>query len=163
MSDRPDPEVDAPPTQEEIARAEELRAALEDPRRSDENAELARALAAAWSPRDLAPERHRGILERAFSRADARRRRARTTAASIGAGAVIALAAGVFIVLWALGDPSGRPTGGSPFPVAFSRSTQALFAEGFSPRGGETSRIDRIATARAADLRANEFAKWGVR
>jgi hypothetical protein len=44
-----------------------------------------------------------------------------------------------------------------------SRSTQALFPDRFAPVGGETARIDRIAVARAADLRDNEFAKWGVR
>ncbi|HEV3193247.1 MAG TPA: hypothetical protein VGY54_22215 [Polyangiaceae bacterium] len=163
MSDTPDSEVYAPPTQEEIARAEELRAAIDDPRRSDESAELARALAAAWSPRDLAPDRHRAILSRAFSLAGARRRRARATTASIGAGGILALAAGVCIVLWAARGPSVSPTRAGPFPVAFSRSTQELFAERFSPRGGETSRVDRIAQARGADLRANEFAKWGVR
>ncbi len=163
MSDRPDSEVDAPPTQEEIARAEELRAALDDPRRSDESAELARALTAAWSPSDLAPERHRAIFNRALSLADARRHRARASTASIGAGAILALAAGVCIVVWAARGPSVPPARGAPSPVAFSRSTQELFAERFSPRGGETSRIDRIALARGADLRANEFAKWGVR
>ena len=47
--------------------------------------------------------------------------------------------------------------------VAVSRSTQELFPERFAPTGGESARIDRIAMARAADLRDNEFAKWGVR
>ena len=47
--------------------------------------------------------------------------------------------------------------------VAVSRSTQPLFPERFPATGGETSRIDRIAMARGADLRDNEFAKWGVR
>ena len=46
---------------------------------------------------------------------------------------------------------------------AVSRSTQALFPERFAATGGETARIDRIAMARATDLRDNEFAKWGVR
>jgi hypothetical protein len=45
-----------------------------------------------------------------------------------------------------------------------ARSTEALFdpAEKFPVRGGESARVDKIASARAADLRANRFASWGV-
>jgi len=47
--------------------------------------------------------------------------------------------------------------------VVLSRSTQALFTDPFAPTGGESARIDRIAMARGADLRDNQFAKWGAR
>jgi hypothetical protein len=46
-----------------------------------------------------------------------------------------------------------------------TRSTQALFdpETKFPVQGGESARVDKIASARAADLRANRFAQWGVR
>jgi hypothetical protein len=46
-----------------------------------------------------------------------------------------------------------------------ARSTLELFdpAEPFPREGEETSRIDRIAGARASDLRKNRYATWGVR
>ena len=74
---------------------------------------------------------------------------------------MLALAASVLLVLWRQA-PSTPPTTSLP-ALAVSRSTQALFSDRFAPTGGETARIDRIAMARAADLRDNEFAKWGVR
>jgi len=49
--------------------------------------------------------------------------------------------------------------------LAVSRSTTDLFDPmlPFSAQGGESDRIGRIVSARAADLRANRFASWGVR
>lgn len=46
-----------------------------------------------------------------------------------------------------------------------SRSTSGLFdpATPFSTRGGESERLERIVASRAADLRANRFASWGLR
>jgi hypothetical protein len=46
-----------------------------------------------------------------------------------------------------------------------ARSTSTLFdpAMPFPARGGETDRLARIVAARAADLRANRFAAWGIR
>jgi hypothetical protein len=164
MPDKTDPVMpDAPATAEEVARAEELRAALDDPRHANEDAELARTLAAAWSPRDLDPDRHRALLERAFARIDAKQRSRKTTNLAWGAGAMVALAAGVCVVLWAQRRPSEVSNRAGASPVAMSRSTQPLFVEQFARLGGQTSRIDRIAMARAADLRNNEFTKWGVR
>ena len=159
----PDDDVlppDAPPTDEELAEAEELRAALEDPARAHPDAELARGLSAAWSPRDLAPEEHRAIVERALVRRDQERRRRRVVRVSFSASAALALAACVALVVWGGKRP---PSEARATAVAVSRSTQALFTERFAAVGGETSRIDRIALARAADLRENEFARWGVR
>jgi hypothetical protein len=86
--------------------------------------------------------------------------------ASFGAGALVALAAGVALVLRGpLGSPEAAAPVGPAASAAFasSRSTQSLFPEPFASTGGETARVDRIAMARAADLRDNEFARWGIR
>jgi len=158
--DPPDPAVDAPATEEELAESAKLRDALEDPSRVNEDAELARALSSAWSPRDLSEEAHRALVEKALGHHDVRRRRGRVIRVSFGASAVLAIAAAV--LLYVRGDRRPPETGHAT-ALAFSRSTQALFPERFATSGGESARIDRIAMARAADLRDNEFAKWGVR
>jgi hypothetical protein len=150
---------DAPATEQERAAADDLRAALEDPRRSNEDADLARALSSAWSPRDLASEEHRALVERALDRRKTVRRSGRVIRISFGVSAVVALAAGVLLVLR---NPRLDETHVA-VGLAVSRSTQPLFPDRFAPAGGQTARIDRIAMARAADLRDNEFAKWGVR
>jgi hypothetical protein len=82
--------------------------------------------------------------------------------ASFGAGALVALAAGVALVVGNLSEsPQKMRTVGAA--LVSTRSTQSLFTEPFAKAGGQTARVDRIAMARAADLRENEFAKWGVR
>lgn len=139
---------------------------MPDPRDEHEipDPELARVLRAAWSPEDLSAEEHRKLVAGAIA---PRRGRGRTTVVrvSFGASAILALAASVLLVVWS--DRGPRP--GPPMPptlaptMSLSRSTQSLFAQPFAPRGGESARVDRIAMARAVDLRENEFAKWGVR
>jgi hypothetical protein len=162
MADKPevlDPE--ALPGDDEVAEATRLRDALEKGAGGDESAELARALSAAWSPRDLSPADHRALVDRALA-ATRSRRRVRASRASFAAGAIVALAAGVALVLrGALGPPQAVGQGSAA--LISSRSTQSLFAEPFAGTGGQTSRVDRIAMARAADLRENEFARWGIR
>src|SRR5580704_17406867 len=150
----PDPrdrfdDPDAPPSEDESRQAQELRAALEDPHRTSELAELARSLSSSWEPRDLSPEQHRAHIDRALSLAGGRARRGRLIRVSFGAGAMLALAASVLLALW--GDQRGPGAGLLPVPLAVSRSTQELFDEQFAPKGGETRRIDRIAMARATD------------
>jgi hypothetical protein len=163
MADKPevlDPE--APPSEEEVAAANKLRDALASGAGGDESAELARALSAAWSPRDLSPADHRVLVDRALAVRTRTRRRVRASRASFAAGAIVALAAGIVLVLrGALGPPEAVGEGSAG--LISSRSTQSLFAEPFAGAGGQTSRVDRIAMARAADLRENEFAQWGVR
>jgi len=118
--------------------------------------ELARVLRAAWSPEDLSPEEHRKLVARAVAP-----RRATVVRVSFGASALLVLAASVLLVVWSDKPPRPGPNLG---PVlSLSRSTQSLFARPFAPSGGESARVDRIAMARAADLRENQFAKWGVR
>jgi hypothetical protein len=171
MSDphRPDPpdaltgpEPDAPASEEERADAEKLRQALDEPRLVSDDAQLARALSAAWSPRDLSEGVHQALVEEALAAHAARRRRqrGRVVRMSFGASSVLALAAAVFLLV--RGDRRGPETV-RVAAVVVSRSTQTLFADPFAPTGGESARIDRIAMARGADLRENEFAKWGVR
>ena len=50
----------------------------------------------------------------------------------------------------------------APRTLHASRPTGELFAERFKT-GSTTDRIDRIAAARAHDLRENRYTAWGVR
>jgi hypothetical protein len=154
------PEPDTAISDEEQAAAERLRADLESSSASSAEAELAQALSAAWEPRDLPAAEHRALLDRALDRRSRRVVRLRpVTRITLGRAAVVALAASVLL---ALVRPDQYLTTTGPV-LAVSRSTQGLFSERFAAMGGETARIDRIAVARAGDLRDNEFAKWGVR
>ena len=175
MPDDPSPDPDAPVTDEEREAAEQLRKEL-DGRTAPSSAEaqLVESLRAAWEPRDLEAREHQALLSEALVRKprgngyrttiDQRPRADRRTSALVrmrfGGVAAVALAASVLFAL--RGDDSATLIGGPPV-LAVSRSTQPLFREHFAAAGGETDRIDRIAVARAADLRDNEFAKWGVR
>jgi hypothetical protein len=162
MPEKPDHpnELEPPPTDEELAEAERLRAALEG---GGQAAELARALSAAWSPRDLGSDEHARLIEQALVKTDGARRRRRVVRISARATAVLALAAAVALVVWTSRPKPLSGVGPTGAVLAVSRSTQPLFSERFPSTGGETRRIDRIAMARASDLRDNEFAKWGVR
>jgi hypothetical protein len=163
--DSPDP--DSPPSAQEVAEAEALREALESSATNDA-ADFARAVSLAHAPRPLATAEHQAILERALARGEAlresaqrRRGRARSVVA-VGGG--LALAAAIALVVTHLGLSSATATFTPPTrPLVPARSTQPLFREPFARAGGESGRIDRIAWARAGDLRDNRFAEWGVR
>ncbi|HTQ48066.1 MAG TPA: hypothetical protein VMI75_35165 [Polyangiaceae bacterium] len=131
---------------------------MPDPRDEHEipDPELARVLRAAWSPEDLSPEEHKKLVAKAIAP-----RRATVVRVSFGASAILALAASVLLAVWT--DKAPRPGPNLGPVLSVSRSTQSLFARPFAPTGGESARVDRIAMARAADLRENQFAKWGVR
>ncbi len=160
MPDRPEtPDPDAPPSEEELARAKELRDALESSAPAGGGAELARALSAAWSPKDLSAEARRALVKRALAAPTLQRRR-RVMRASFAAGALVAIAAGAALVFGIGRAPQPMPAADA---YVSTRSTQPLFSGPFPRTGGETARVDRIAVARAADLRENEFARWGVR
>jgi hypothetical protein len=175
---------DAPPTDEELAEAEALREALADPSRANAPAELARAVALAHAPRPLPAEEHREIVQAGIARGEARRKdgargvarpspgaspatRPRWRRAPLGIGIGAALAAAAAVALLLSRAPSATDAERAPLasaePLAPLRSTQPLFREPFARTGGESARIDRIASARAADLRDNRFAAWGVR
>lgn len=141
-------DLEPPPTEEELAESERLRQALEEPRSTHRDAELARALRHAIDPRPLDELSHRRILDRFVPR----RRR-------FEIGVVLAAAAAVLVAFVAL-QPRREASSAA---MIKPHTTQALFAEPF-PREGETSkRVDAIALSRGRDLRNNRWAKWGVK
>lgn len=159
-------ELDATPTPSERVAAERLRAAIEDPQRRAEDAPLVEvgvALRAAYRPRDIEPLRNEALIARALSSASSRRKSARVlpfvTAAIAG---VTAIAAGIALYV----APASNDASVASAPaLTRSRSAVELFdpATPFPRSGGESARVDRIASARATDLRSNRFALWGVR
>jgi hypothetical protein len=160
---RPSPDPEAPPSVEEIREAEELRLALDDANLPHEGASLARSVELAHAPRDLGEAENRRLVEsalstRATSHPVGRRGSTRAGAwASAGLGTLAAAAAIWLFLVW---HPAPVATGA--IPLLEARSTQPLFQEPFTARSG-ASRIDRIASARAYDLRENRFARWKVR
>jgi len=166
----PPDDPDAPPSEEEIAQSDALRRALEDPSLPNEAAELARAASLAHAPRPIDPAEHRRIVERALAGAQARaapsrRRGGVLIRVSFGAGAALALAAGIALVVGSVGGeaPSSSAVSVVSPPLLRVRSTQPLFDQPFEGRSSGSSRIDRIAMARASDFRENEFSRWGAR
>jgi len=162
----------AAPTRAERRAAERLRDALDGRGRAPaavegEQAELAAALRAAWEPAPLPELRNEALIARALARherrdrgLDRRRRALPVTMAALST--LAAAAAAVAIFFFAQGDKAPAPGAAA---LISARSTAALFdpATPFPREGGETARIDRITSARAADLRANRYAAWGVR
>lgn len=143
----------------------------------DELAELADALRAAWRPAPIAELRNRELVEQAL-RSRGGRRHLRVVPVTMAAlSTLAAVAAGVAMMIGgaaqeslpaahmerAAGAVAAAPA--SPRALIEARSTTALFdaAVPFPKVGGQTARIDRIAAARAADLRNNRYAAWGVR
>lgn len=158
---------DAPPSEEELAAAEELRLALEDPARASEEAELARALALANEPRPLPEDVHAAIVAGSLAKLPAKREeRGRVIRVAFGSAlAAVAIAAGVFLWLQVngtQGTTGPQATMAAPLPLVQVRSTAPLFHEPFDS-ATTSARIDRIAIARADDYRENMYARWGVR
>ncbi len=147
--------------------AERLREAITHPQTDDRDepqVELADALVSAYRPSGIDPLRNELLITRALRRSSRRTVSGRVlpvvTAAVLG---VAAMAAGVALYLRPVTD---KPVATTTAPMMQrSRSTADLFdaATPFPRAGGESSRVDRIANARAAELRDNRFALWGVR
>lgn len=156
MSEHPiDP--DAPPTEEEIRDSERLRDALEDPTSSHAEAELLRAVKSASAPAALDEKTLDSAVASGLQRFDASKRRSGIVIrVAFGAGFLAAAAALIVLI-------GQKPPKHEHDAMARARSTQSLFTERFESRGGESARIDRIAVARASDLRENRYARWGVR
>ncbi len=163
---------DTPPSEEEVAASDALRRALED-RDAPESAEsqLARSLRAVHAPHPIDDAVHREIVDRALREAAGRRAgtasRGRVIRVVFGGAAALSLAAGVLLTVnanrAAAPEASRTSTTRSPsLELKSARSTQPLFSEPFGATGA-AARIDRIALARASDLRENRFARWGVR
>lgn len=171
----------APPTKAEKREAERLageidamtqRARAPSAPMSD-GAETASALRAAWAPRPIEPLRNEALIAGALRSAKAGRGRA----LSVTMVALSTLAAAAAAIALYVGGPGqlgapARQTASAPATAAAAaqvaliraRSTTELFdpETPFPRTGGTSERIDRIAGARAADLRANRFAAWGV-
>lgn len=163
-------DADAPPTKAELREAARLRDALDEGALEGDAAVLAGALAAAYRPRPLTDLQNRALITRALGapRREQRRRALPVTMAALST--LAAVAAGVALLLGRAAPPGASSPGSAPASVARvelipARSTVALFEpeKPFPREGGETSRIDRIAAARSAELRANRYAAWGVR
>jgi hypothetical protein len=177
--------VDAPSTNAEERAAALLRDALEpsgsaartaarlalEGSHEEALADLARALRSAHRPAALEPARNEALVARALERRPRRAATRRLVPVTMSAlAAVAALAAGV---VFSFRAKDSTPAASAPaaqmaranLSLIRVRSTDDLFdpAAPFPREGGESARIDRIAMARAADLRANRFASWGVR
>ncbi len=158
--------AESPAADAERTRAEALAAALAGGTPADDLPEhdVAVALRAAYAPRPIAPLRNELLVTRALA---AKTRRTPPVLRYIGGA--LALAASVFLVFQVSRspEPGAGTLAGAVAPPTFSqsRSTAELFdpSTPFPRTGGTTSRVDRIATTRAAELRDNRFAAWGVR
>ncbi|MBL8611676.1 MAG: hypothetical protein JNL38_30315, partial [Myxococcales bacterium] len=155
--------TDGPADEGEAALAEELRAALADPRRDHPLAALARAARSAHAPGELPAADNARLVARALEPAGVApaRGRGQVIRVAFGAAATItALAASVWLFAGGIGGPGSTAS----VDLARSRSTQPLFGEPFKAGEGQaSSRIDRIAVARSSDFRENRFKRWGVR
>jgi len=143
-----------PPSEEEIRESERLREALEDPSNANEGAELLRAVKSAAAPKALDPSELEARVERSLASPSGARR---GVVIRVAFGATALAVAAAAAVIFALGH---GPAAKAP-ELARARSTQPLFRN-FDMHGGESARIDRILVARSADLRENQFARWGV-
>jgi hypothetical protein len=155
----------APPSSEELVESERLRRALDgDGTHPDMNliGSLARAhgIAGADNVDAAVDNATRGALSR---RAGQRH----GNLIYVSFGVVVAAAAAVVLLVPGLEHPASerqeRSTSPSPATAKLeaSRSSEALFSERFE-RGRTSERIDRIASARARELRQNRFRSWGV-
>lgn len=159
---------DAPATNSEREAADRLREAIRHPHSEDRDEpqiEMLDALVAAHRPKGIDPLRNELLITRALKGSSQRTVQRRVvpvvTAAILG---VAAMAAGISLYLQGSGASSETANVTAP-ALQRSRSTTNLFdaATPFPRVGGESARMDRISNARAADLRNNRFALWGVR
>jgi hypothetical protein len=160
---------DAPPSEAEIAAAAALRRALErgaPDAPGDADWEMLQAIRAGANPAALSDERHRVVLARALS---ADRPRGKVIYFAFGGVGTLAAMAAAFALIYRVvtrdyreAAPPMALSRSMAEPVAVSRSTADLFPDGIPAKGGTSDRVDRIAYARARDLRENRFNRWGV-
>jgi hypothetical protein len=147
------------PTEEEVAESERLREALEG-RTRHPNADLAVALRAASVPDELSRVAREKLEHEALPRPS---RSNVIYVAFAGATAVATLAAAAALLLGPLRPaPTTAQTAGPKPSLVLSRSAAPLFKSKFET-AATSARIDRIALARARDLRENRFSAWGIR
>lgn len=147
------------PTPEEIAESERLRQELDDPGSTHPDVLLARSLRLAVAPKPIEAATHRKILDRVLGDTRARR----VTRGALIAFAFAAAAAVSFAVIpLRHGDESNPDESSTSAALIKVHSVDDLFSEPYPKDQLASARIDRIAEARARDLRFNKFAKWGV-
>ena len=153
----------APPSPDELVESERLRRAL-DGEFEHPDGRLAAALRAAGAPAPLAAE----AMDRLAERALAPRRSGNVIFVAFGALATAAVAAAAAAMLFISPAKDARvaaapAASAAPQPeLVPSRSTSAHFSEKFET-ADTSERVDRIALARARDLRNNRYTAWGVR
>ncbi len=161
----------APPTPEEIAESERFRRALEG---HGDHPDLALAQALTALDRGGADPGHLQIneaaLERALPRGAAPSASGSSNIVVVSFGALAALAAAAaLLLLLAPPDAAERVASKAEAPAAVpgapslaqSRSSTSLFDANFE-RERTTERVDRIASVRTRELRANRFKQWGI-
>lgn len=162
LLDRALRDVDAPASDDEIERGERLRDELDDPGSTHPDVQLARALRLAVQPRALEAATHRKILDHALGEPRARRMRVTWTTIFVAAAAAAAIAV-IKLPRVNVGSPTATwSAANAGMDMIKVHSVDDLFGEPFPKDQPPSARIDRLAEARARDLRANRFAKWGV-
>jgi len=164
--------AEAPADQKEQLAADALRAALDAQRVDHPLVTLAHALKNADAPRPIDDIKNEALLRPALKLPSRRNSRRVAFGATLGALALAAGFVGLYVSSPGLfSAPQAAPAAMVAPPPADLfvpgmvevRSTTELFqAEDFPRTGGATRRIDRISTARQADLRQNRFAEWGL-
>lgn len=152
---------------DELAESERFRRALEGNADHPDLA-LARALAAAHRPGTSSSAEFEDANARALDGALGRATKPRpknVVYVVFGVATSLAAAAAILLVL-AFPSSKESPPGPqaiapAPPPLVQSRSSEPLFHTWFD-RTHTTSRVDRIATLRARELRDNRFRQWGV-
>jgi len=143
---------DAPPSAEEIAESERLRRELDDPSSKHPDVALMHALRHAVEPRAIEHATHMRILDRVVPKP----KRSTTFYYLLGG---LAAAAGVVLYMQTASHKSGpAPHASALGLVKPHHSTEVLPKE-----GAGSVRVDTIVASRARDLRANRYAKWGVK
>lgn len=157
----------APASDEELVESERLRRALEG-EDDHPDLDLVRALSTAHRGDARGTAETNELVDRAASAALGKPKRLQHgTVVYLTVTGVLAAAAAVALFFGAEAEPGasknvqGTPRSRATEPLELSRSSEDLFKARFG-RGGTTERVDRIATARARDLRANRFRQWGV-
>lgn len=143
------------PTPEELAAAEALRKALDEGLPDD----FVRSLKAAHAPSDLDAKTNDALVAKALEKQKKPERRGVVIRVAFGVTAALAVAAALFLIF---GKLPRQPSNVEPVALVRVRSTQPLFDKPFDTKDS-SARVDRIAMARASDLRENRFARWGVR
>ncbi len=156
----------APPSADELAESARLRAALDSGDETHPDVALAAALKSASAPAPV----DAAAVARARERLTGHATPGRVIYVAFGGLALAAAAAFALVMMrpQTASELAGAKPGaaleqaaGAPL-MARSRTTDALFSERFEP-GKTTSRVDRIALARAHELRENRYVAWGVR